>query len=79
MPKRIKAKRVPGKHERYEFDDMHSNMLVARVSETGTDMIRAYGKIEAVVEMYIDGTLNAIKAFDRITEIINGKGEVPHA
>ena len=73
MPKRKPSERVPIQQKPYEFDDMHSNMLVARVSETGTDMIRAYGKIEAVVEMYKDGTLNALKAFDRITEIITGK------
>jgi hypothetical protein len=74
---KIKARSiVPIKHEKYEFDDNHNNMLVARTSETGPDMIKNYGKIEAVIEMFNDGAFTAVGALARISKIVNG--EVAH-
>lgn len=49
---------------------------VLRSCESGADMIKNYGKIEAVIEMFNDGAFTAIGALARISQIIKG---VPHA
>jgi hypothetical protein len=49
---------------------------VLRSTESGSDIIKNYGKIEAVVEMYQDGTMDPGKALKRIIEIVKG---VQHA
>ena len=54
--------------------EMHTAMI--RSSESGSEMIKNYGKIEAVIEMYQDGTVDPGLALKRIIQIV--KGEVSH-
>lgn len=43
---------------------------VLRSTESGADMIKNYGKIEAVLEMFNDGMFTAVGALSRISLII---------
>lgn len=45
---------------------------VLRSTESGSDMIKNYGKIEAVVEMFNDGMFTAVGALARIANIVQG-------
>lgn len=44
----------------------------APVEKTGEQMVKDYGRIEAVFEMHLDGHLSAVEAMGRISAIIGG-------
>lgn len=44
----------------------------APVEKTGEEMIKDYGRIEAVFEMHLDGHLSAVQALGRISAILRG-------
>lgn len=67
-----KATRVPLNNTPMSYDDGLHNILKAQTSESGSDMIRNYGKIDMVIEMYESGPMRPEQALKRIIEIVKG-------